>query len=182
MRVGPREKPARIRPSSVLAATALALGSALLCAASLSAACVDNPPAEGPPLDPHFYRCEVQPVFDQGCAALACHGDPARPFHVFTRGRERLEGDNLHRDLPTSAEELDAGYQSARAFALAHEATPEATWLLLKPLEALLGVCTKIGNRYTLIFNHIYKYNNKFLYIQLTTASAPSLPSPLTKP
>ena len=43
-----------------------------------------------PPLDLEYYKCRVHPIFQRGCAQLACHGtDTEHPFRVYARGRWR---------------------------------------------------------------------------------------------
>ena len=125
--------PSRIRVvravSVVVAAVVGALG------------CVDNPP-EMSELDPAFFRCRVQPIFDLSCSALACHGDGRRAFHVFTRNRMRLVGTNAERILPLTEDEVSANFDNARGFA---ETPPEASLLLLKPLEQGAGGYFHLG-------------------------------------
>lgn len=105
------------------------------------AGCVTNPVAIAD-LDPAFHRCQVQPVFDNSCATLACHGDVRRPFHVFTRNRLRLVGPDTDRNLPLTEAEMAANFDNARGFAAD---TPEQSWLLLKPLEQSAGGYFHIG-------------------------------------
>jgi hypothetical protein len=53
-----------------------------------------------PALDEHYYRCQVEPVFDRLCSQLACHGtepDPNTPantraLRIYHRGRLRFTG------------------------------------------------------------------------------------------
>jgi hypothetical protein len=40
-------------------------------------------------LDLEFYKCNVEPIFDRTCSMMGCHGDNARPFRMFARGRLR---------------------------------------------------------------------------------------------
>lgn len=51
-------------------------------------------PGEGPislpALDLEYFKCQVMPVFQRGCAGMGCHGtDVGRPFRVYARGRLR---------------------------------------------------------------------------------------------
>jgi hypothetical protein len=51
-------------------------------------------PTEGPvnlpELDLDYYRCQVEPILDRGCAMIGCHGtETGRPFKVYARGRLR---------------------------------------------------------------------------------------------
>lgn len=51
-------------------------------------------PPEGPvplpELDMEFYKCNVEPIFDRGCAMIGCHGtEVGRAFKVYARGRLR---------------------------------------------------------------------------------------------
>lgn len=53
-----------------------------------------NKPSEGPvalpDLDMGFYNCNVEPIFDRGCAMLGCHGtETTRVFKVYARARLR---------------------------------------------------------------------------------------------
>jgi hypothetical protein len=41
-------------------------------------------------LDMNFYKCNVEPIFDRGCAMMGCHGAEAgRPLRLYARGRLR---------------------------------------------------------------------------------------------
>lgn len=51
-------------------------------------------PAEGPvalpDLDVDFYKCNVEPIFDRGCAMMGCHGtETGRAYKIYARGRLR---------------------------------------------------------------------------------------------
>jgi len=107
----------------------------------VAAGCVDNP-IWLPDLDPAFHRCEVQPVFDNSCSTLACHGDGRRPFHVFTRNRLRLEGEITDLNQPLTQAEIDANFDNARGFA---SDRAQESWLLKKPLEPSAGGWFHIG-------------------------------------
>lgn len=49
-----------------------------------------------PALDLDFYKCNVEPIFDRGCAQLACHGtETGRALRVYARGRHRHPGEIL---------------------------------------------------------------------------------------
>lgn len=49
-----------------------------------------------PPLDIEYYKCNVEPIFDRGCAHLGCHGtETGRAFRVYARGRLRITGEML---------------------------------------------------------------------------------------
>lgn len=103
----------------------------------LLAGCIDNEPIVlGGNVDFATYRCRVQPIVDAKCSMLACHGDVRRPFHTFTRNRMRLDGTDIQRDLPLTAEELQLNYDSALGFVTDD---PDASWLLLKPLDTAAG-------------------------------------------
>jgi hypothetical protein len=46
-----------------------------------------GPPAD---LDMNFYKCNVEPIFDRGCAMMGCHGtESGRPLRLYARGRLR---------------------------------------------------------------------------------------------
>lgn len=50
-------------------------------------------PAESailPALDLNFYKCQVEPIFDNKCSQLACHGtETDRALRIYSRGRLR---------------------------------------------------------------------------------------------
>lgn len=58
-----------------------------------------NKPAETavlPGLDLDYYKCNVEPILDRGCAQLACHGtETGRALRVYARGRHRHPGEML---------------------------------------------------------------------------------------
>jgi len=59
----------------------------------------NNKPSETavlPALDLDYYKCNVEPIFDRGCAQLACHGkENERALRVYARGRHRHAGEIL---------------------------------------------------------------------------------------
>ena len=117
---------------------------ALIACWACAAGCIENVEnaVSFPDLDPAFHRCEVEPVFDHSCSALACHGDAQRPFHVFTRNRLRLVGTNTDRNQLLTDEEISANFDNARGFAAD---PPEDSWLLRKPLEQAAGGYFHVG-------------------------------------
>jgi hypothetical protein len=49
-------------------------------------------PISLPNLDLAFYQCNVEPIFDRGCAMVGCHGtETGRLFKVYARGRLRMD-------------------------------------------------------------------------------------------
>lgn len=47
-----------------------------------------------PALDFNFYKCNVEPVMDQKCSQLACHGtEQGRALRIYARGRHRIDED-----------------------------------------------------------------------------------------
>ncbi len=47
-----------------------------------------------PALDFDYYKCKVEPIFDRGCAQLACHGtEEGRALRIYARGRLRITGE-----------------------------------------------------------------------------------------
>lgn len=98
-------------------------------------ACADNPAVE-PSLDQAYFRCEVQPVLDERCATLVCHGDALRPLRIYSRNRLRLDADPVQLNLPMSDEELDINYAAAAAFVTD---PVEDCFLLRKPLDEASG-------------------------------------------
>lgn len=49
-----------------------------------------------PGLDLDFYKCNVEPILDRGCAQLACHGtETGRALRTYARGRHRHPGEML---------------------------------------------------------------------------------------
>jgi hypothetical protein len=116
-----------------------------------------------PALDFQFYECNVEPIFDRGCAQLACHGtETGRALRVYARGRHRIAGDTFIEPgclaagtphpsdecegsvecrcwtLPHTAVEWRRNYDSARGFALDASGVPLADMttseLLTEPL------------------------------------------------
>ena len=68
-------------------------------------------PSEGPldlpGLDFDYYKCNVEPIFDRGCAMVGCHGtEVGRPFKVYARGRLRHQ-----ETVPPAPTCLDTGPQ-----------------------------------------------------------------------
>jgi hypothetical protein len=50
----------------------------------------DEGPINLPALDLEYFKCQVMPVFQRGCAGMGCHGtDVGRPLRVYARGRLR---------------------------------------------------------------------------------------------
>jgi hypothetical protein len=48
-------------------------------------------PVTLPNLDMNYYKCNVEPIFDRGCAFMNCHGtETARVLKVYARGRLRM--------------------------------------------------------------------------------------------
>ncbi len=78
--------------------------------------CIENTEVESG-LDRSYFRCSVQPVLDESCGFLACHGDVVRPLRVYARNRLRLDADPTDLNESLSEEELDANFTSAAAFA-----------------------------------------------------------------
>lgn len=94
-------------------------------------------PAPLPALDEAYFRCRVQPVLTKSCSAFACHGDGRRFFKVFARNRLRLGGTEAQRNAFLRDEERAYNFDSARAMVDAGD--PDASLLLLKPLEMSAG-------------------------------------------
>lgn len=117
-----------------------ALAAAL--AALAVVACIENP-AETRPVDEAYFRCRVQPVLDQSCSAIACHGTVERPFHVFARNRLRLSYSGPDLILPLTDEELAANFENARGFV---QAPPDDSWLVRKPLAQSAGGWFHLGD------------------------------------
>ncbi len=118
-------------------------------------------PPEGPvalpALDMSYFKCNVEPIFDRGCAMMGCHGtDEGRYFRVYARGRLRnseivdrvnscLETGTVNLQLagsgtvmcegwlPHTASEWQKNFDSARSFMLGVTA-PEQSELLLQPV------------------------------------------------
>ncbi len=88
-------------------------------------------------LDEAYFRCRVQPIVTKSCAALACHGDVQRYYHVFGRNRLRLGGGEEQRNAALSVQERAFNYNATRA--IVNVATPKESYLLLKPLESAAG-------------------------------------------
>lgn len=121
----------------------------------------DRPP-EGPvalpALDEAYYRCNVQPIFDWGCAMLGCHGtETGRAFRHYAPGRlrndeivtrvttclpptgtvnlqERASGTVMCEGrLPHTAEETRKNFDNARSFMLG-VSDPSESELLAQPV------------------------------------------------
>ncbi|MCA9551890.1 MAG: hypothetical protein KC933_17765 [Myxococcales bacterium] len=80
-------------------------------------------------VDIAFFECQVQPILDRSCAFVACHGDPARPFFVYSMSKTRLAGDDLLGEVLTD-KELCANFYRARALAVVPAAESQ---LITKP-------------------------------------------------
>jgi hypothetical protein len=69
------------------------------CADTHKCGTTDLKPAEAatlPKLDLDYFKCNVQPVFDQKCSMLGCHGtEQGRALRIYSRGRKRLAGQTL---------------------------------------------------------------------------------------
>jgi hypothetical protein len=94
-------------------------------------------PLDAPPLDRPYFDCRVQPVLTQYCAALACHGDAARYFHVFARNRLRVDRAETARNAFLRPAERDHNFAGTLAMVDAED--PERSLLLRKPLEPAAG-------------------------------------------
>lgn len=88
-------------------------------------------------LDEAYFRCRVQPVLTKSCGALACHGDVARYYHIFSRNRLRLGGGEEQRNAQLSVQERAFNYNATRA--IVNVDVPGESYLLLKPLESSAG-------------------------------------------
>ena len=88
-------------------------------------------------LDEAYFRCKVQPILTKSCAAYACHGSSVRYFKLFGRNRLRLGGSIAKLNAPMTAGERSWNYDAARA--MVNTASPDDSYLLLKPLDASAG-------------------------------------------
>ena len=87
-----------------------------------------------PELDRHYFRCNVEPVLAARCAFLACHGNETRPFHVYARGRLRLDvPPELIVDQALTMEESLANFDMAQGLAVDERLANSL--LLLKPMD-----------------------------------------------
>lgn len=111
---------------------------ALVCAALACAACGELDAPVGPAeLDPHFFRCEVEPVLIKSCGQLACHGNPERFFRIFGRNRLRYGLPPEKRNEPLG--EGESKHNLASAAAYVDREAPETSLLLVKPLDQKAG-------------------------------------------
>jgi hypothetical protein len=117
--------------------------------------------AQLPSLDMDYYKCNVEPIFDRGCAMMGCHGtETGRLFKVYARGRLRhseqvpnvCPGPNPV-DLATgngtvmclgwtshTRAEWQSNYDSARSFAVGiTTANADTSELLAQPLNQAAG-------------------------------------------
>ncbi len=88
-------------------------------------------------LDEAYFRCRVQPILTKSCGALACHGDVARYYHIFSRNRLRFGFPEEQRNAQLSVQERAFNYNATRA--IVDGASPQNSYLLLKPLESSEG-------------------------------------------
>ena len=117
----------------------------------------DEGPVTLPALDVEYFKCQVMPVFQRGCAGMGCHGtDVGRPFRVYARGRLRnseivqrvdscLETGTVNLQeagsgtvmcegwLPHTEREWKKNYDSARSFLVGVE-NPADSDLLRQPV------------------------------------------------
>src|SRR5882724_8337416 len=112
---------------------------ALLFASWMVASCQSDLDATAPlaALDEPYFRCKVQPVLTKSCGALACHGDARRYFHVFSRNRMRAQGSEADRNAALTREKRSANLIAA--IAMVDGASPDASWILKKPLDSSAG-------------------------------------------
>lgn len=111
----------------------------VIAALSLLAGCAGDlaDPAELPPLDEPFFRCEVQPIMTRSCGAFACHGDGERYLRIFGRNRLRLDGDESTRNALMSDAERAHNFDAVRAYV--DLSAPEDSLLLAKALDQQAG-------------------------------------------
>ena len=99
-------------------------------------------------LDVNFFRCRVQPIFDQGCDQFGCHGtDDERPLRVYSRVMWRIDpllrgNESMRSTLPLTPEEWCRNYDSARSFWTSDPAMSE---LVRQPLEPGAGGLSHVG-------------------------------------
>ena len=86
------------------------------------------------------FEAEVQPVLDADCASPSCHGQPERPFSVFSPGRYRRDAARTFLEEPLAREELAANVRNAAAFR-ADEPVLDECLLLCRPLAVTHGGC-----------------------------------------
>lgn len=92
-------------------------------------------------LDPAFFRCRVQPIFDRTCAQAACHGTDDRPLRIYSRLKWRIEPawrgtHNAGGGAALTADEWCRNFDSARGFAGGDSGSSE---LVTQPLAPTLG-------------------------------------------
>ena len=105
--------------------------------AALCLGCADIAPA--PPIatpDRMAFDSLVWPILVRDCGFSACHGAESRFFRVLGPGHERLVP-TMRLGEPVTAEELQLSYDRARS--MLDAADPDASPLLLKPLEVAAG-------------------------------------------
>jgi hypothetical protein len=78
-----------------------------------------------------MFAGEVYPILLRDCGFAACHGDPARAFHLFGPGRLRLDPNTELLD-PATEDELAASYERTRAMLL-RPAGEDSMLLIRKP-------------------------------------------------
>lgn len=111
----------------------------LLCVAALAAGCVPGGGAQSlPTADRALFDAEVQPRLDLHCGYAGCHGDPGRPWAIYSRSAWRADVGDVLADPPLSTAELDANFDQTRAL-LFGVAEPLDCLLLNRPLARDAG-------------------------------------------
>ena len=116
---------------------AVVAGFALSCGGDDESSSASVAPRVGAPgtLSVAALRTHVQPMFDQNCAQTACHGDPARPFFLYSKYATRI-GSRFTSSL--TDEELQANLESAKKL-VDGAADVTDSQLLTRPLRTEAG-------------------------------------------
>ena len=127
-------------------------------------------------LDPHYFRCNVEPVLIKSCGQLACHGHTERFFRVFGRNRLRYGLPPEKRNEPLLDGERSHNFASAAAFVDREE--PALSLLLTKPLDQKAGGAYHGGaNEYGMGDVYLAKDEDDFAALAAWAAGAKADPS-----
>ena len=101
----------------------------------LTAGCVHSGEEALPAPDFDAFSTQVQPILAARCGNPTCHGDPARPWMLYSPFQHRIDVTQVHLDTPLTAEELDRNYQRTLGFL----SGGSRALMLTKPLDIAAG-------------------------------------------
>lgn len=91
-----------------------------------------------PEADAEEFASRVQPRLGLHCGYVGCHGDPGRPYAVYTRSAWRADPDDVIADPPLTDAELTHNFDMTRAL-LFGAAEPLDSTFLSRPLARAAG-------------------------------------------